>query len=90
MLKFLICQILCMCLSPFKKLFDTFWNKEVVDEGGPMIHHLVDHVDLGDDGLPPGNLHQGPNVTDCQTNQEVHDHDREQEDIRSEEHISSA
>ena len=75
---------------PLKKLFDTFWNKEVVNEGGLMVHHFIDHVDLGDDGLPPGFLHQGPDITDSKTNQEVHDHDREQEDIRSEEHINSA
>ena len=55
-----------------------------------MIHHFIDHVDLGDDRLTPGNLHQGPDVTDCQTDQEVHDHNREQEDIRSKKHISSA
>ena len=59
--------------SPLKKLFYAFRNKEVIDARGPMIHHLIDHVDLGDDGLPPGILHQGPNVTDSQTNQEVHD-----------------
>ena len=58
---------------PLKKLFDTFWNKEVVNEGGPMVHHFIDHVDLGDDGLPPGFLHQGADITDSQTNQEVHD-----------------
>ena len=90
MVKLVIWQFLCMLSSPFKKLFNTFWNKEVVDEGGSMIHHLIDHVDLRDDGLTPGNLHQGPNVTDCQTDQEVHDHNGEQEDIRSKEHISSA
>ena len=55
-----------------------------------MIHHFIDHVDLGDDGLPPGDLHQGSNVTDRQTDQEGNDHNREQEDIRSKEHISSA
>ena len=79
-----------MILSPLKQLFDAFWNKKVVNKGGPMIHHFIDHVDLGDDGLPPGDLHQGSNVTDRQTDQEVHDHNREQEDIRSKEHISSA
>ncbi len=55
-----------------------------------MIHHLIDHIDLGDDGLPPGDLHQGSNVTDRQTNQEVHDHNREQQDIRSKEQVGSA
>ena len=55
-----------------------------------MIHHFIDHVDLGDDGLPPGFLHQGPNVADSQTNQEVHDDNGEQEDIGSKEQVGSA
>ena len=55
-----------------------------------MIHHFIDHVDLGDDGLLPGDLHQGPNVTDSQTNQEVHDDNWEQEDIGSKEQVGSA
>ena len=50
-----------------------------------MVHHLIDHVYLGDDRLSPGDLHQGPDVTDSQTNQEVHDDNWEQEDIGSKE-----
>ena len=79
-----------MQTSPLKKLFNALRNKEVVDARGPMIHHLIDHVDLRDDGLPPGDLHQGSNVADCQTNQEVHDNDREQQDICSKEEVGSA
>ena len=55
-----------------------------------MIHHFIDHVDLGDDGLPPGFLHQGPDVAYSQTNQEVHDDNGEQEDIGSKEQMGSA
>ena len=62
----------------------------LINKGIASVRHLVDHVDLGDDGLPPGDLHQGSDVTDRQTNQEVHDHDREQQDIRSKEQVGSA
>ena len=55
-----------------------------------MIHHFIDHVDLGDDGLLPGNLHQGSDVTNSQTNQEVHDDNWEQEDIGSKEQVGGA
>ena len=55
-----------------------------------MVHHFIDHVDLGDDGLPPGFLHQGPDITDSKTNQEVHDDNWEQEDICSKEQVGSA
>ena len=62
----------------------------LVYEGGSEVHHLVDHVDLGDYRLPPGNLHQSSDVTDCQANQEVHDHNGEQEDVASKEQMGSA
>ena len=61
-----------------------------IDNGVATIRHLVDHVDLGDDGLPPSALHKGPNVTDRQTNQEVHDNDGEQSDIGSEEKVGAS
>ena len=79
-LKNVLCQFSQVDIHslPFKKLFDAFWNKEVVNEGGPVIHHFIDHVDLRNDRLPSGILHQGPDVTDSQTNQEVHDDNREQ------------
>ena len=45
----------------------------------------MDHVNLADDGASLGVLHQGTNVTDGETNEEVHDYDGEQNDIGSKE-----
>ena len=68
---------------PFKKIFNPLRNAVFIDKGGAAVHHLIDHVDLGDYWLTPGNLHQSSDVTDCQANQEVHDHNGEQEDVAS-------
>ena len=43
-----------------------------------------------DDGPSAGVLHQGLDVTDGQANEEVHDDDREQNDVGSKEKVGSS
>ena len=50
----------------------------------------MDHVNLADDGASLSVLHQGTNVTDGETNEEVHDYDGEQNDIGSKEEVSGS
>ena len=45
---------------------------------------------MGDDRSSAGVLHQGLDVTDGQTNEEVHDDDGEQSDIGSEEKVGAS
>ena len=61
----------------------------MVDECVPEVHDITNQVDLGDDRLSSGNCHQGIDVTDSQTNQEVHDDNGEQDDIGDKEEVSS-
>ena len=62
----------------------------MVDECVPEVHDITNQVDLGDDRLSSGNCHQGIDVTDSQTNQEVHDDDGEQDGVGSKEEMCSA
>ena len=55
----------------------------------PEVHDITDQVDLGDDGLSSGNCHQGIDVTDSQTDQEVHDDNGEQDGVGSKEEMCS-
>ena len=75
---------------PLKKLFDERWDTEFVEESWPHFHHVIDKLNLGDDRAPAGALHQGLDVADSQTNEEVHDDDGEQNNIGSEEKVGSA
>ena len=61
-----------------------------VGNGVASVRHLIDHVNLGYDGLLSGALHQGLDVTDSQTNEEVHDDDGEQNHVGSKEKMGGS
>ena len=75
---------------PLKQLFYECRDTEFVDEGWSQVHHIIDQVNLCDDGPSAGVLHQGLDVTDGQANEEVHDDDREQNDVGSKEKVGSS
>ena len=75
---------------PLKQLFYESRDTESVDEGWSQVHHIIDQVNLCDDGSSFGALHQGLDVTDSQANEEVHDDDGEQNDVGSKEKVGSS
>ena len=75
---------------PLKQLFYEFRDTESVDECWSHVHHIIDQLYLCDDGLSAGALHQGLDITDSQTNEEVHYDDWEQNDVGSKEEVGSS
>ena len=75
--------------SPVKKFLYSLWEAVLICECVPEVHDITDQVDLGDDGLSSGNCHQGIDVTDSQTDQEVHDDNGEQDGVGSKEEMCS-
>ena len=71
-------------------MFDERRDTEFVEGSWPHVHHVIDKLNLGDDWASAGALHQGLDVADSQTNEEVHDDNWEQEDISSKEQVGSA
>ena len=57
---------------PLKELFYEFGDTESVGNSWPQVHHIIDQGNLSDDRLSAGAHHQGFDVTNSQTNQEVH------------------
>ena len=75
---------------PLKQLFYEFRDTESVGNCWPQVHHIIDQVNLSDDGFSAGTLHQGSNVTDSQANEEVHEDDGEQNDVGSKEKVGGS
>ena len=71
-------------------MFDECRDTVFVEESWPHVHHVIDKLNLADDWASAGALHQGLDVADSQTNEEVHDDDGEQNNIGSEEKVGSA
>ena len=65
-------------------------DTESVDMSRPQVHHVIDQVNLWDDWPSAGALHQGSNVTDSQTYEEVHDDDGEQNHVGSKEKMGGS
>ena len=75
---------------PLKQLFDICRDTESVGNCWPQVHHIIDQVNLWDDRFSAGALHQGLDITDSQTNEEVHYDDWEQNDVGSKEEVGSS
>ena len=75
---------------PLKQLFYERRDTEFVDECWSQVHYIIDQLNLCDDGLSAGTLHQGLDVTHSQANEEVHDDDGEQNDVGSKEEVGSS
>ena len=75
---------------PLKQFFYKCRDTESVDGSRSQVHHIIDQLNLWDDGSSAGALNQGLDVTDSQANQEVHDDDGEQNDIGSKEEVGGS
>ena len=75
---------------PLKQLFYEFRDTDSVGNCWPQVHHILDQVNLWDDRFSASTLHKGLDVTNSQTNEQVHDDDGEQNDVGSKEEVGSS